>query len=72
MARRAPADAEEDEVAVMARCAECRDGEHDNLTNDVRLVLVRDPDTKRIVRRAWLCSDHISTNLEDGYEVIDQ
>ena len=52
------------------QCAECRDGEHDNITEDVQLVTVRDPETKKLVKRAYLCSDHRECHLDDGYEVI--
>ena len=54
------------------QCCECRDGEHENLAEKVALFLVRDPDTKKIVRRGYLCEEHVTTNLEDGYEVLSQ
>jgi len=56
----------------MKQCAECRDGEHDNLTDDVRLVVIRDPDTKKLVKRAYLCSDHLECYAMDGYEIIEK
>lgn len=52
------------------QCADCRAGEHDNYTDDVTLVIVRDPDN-RFVKRAYLCSDHVSMYLDDGYGVYD-
>jgi hypothetical protein len=51
------------------RCCECRNGEHDNITDDVRLYVVRDPDTNHIVLRGYLCSEHVQCKLEDGYTV---
>ena len=54
----------------MKQCCECRDGEHENLTDDVKLVTVRDPDTKKLVKRGYLCSDHIECYLLEGCEII--
>jgi len=53
----------------MKHCADCRDGEHDNIDDDVRLVYVRDPDTKKIIRRSYMCDNHRTMYLMDGYEV---
>jgi hypothetical protein len=53
----------------MRRCADCRDGEHDNITEDVRLFRVVDPETGKMLKRAYLCSEHVSMYLDDGYEV---
>ena len=56
----------------MARqCAECRDGEHENYDDKVRLVLVRDPVTKKFQKRAYLCDTHVEMYQDDGLEVID-
>lgn len=52
-----------------ARCSECRDGEHEDYAEIVGLVVVKDPDTKKIVLRAFLCRDHVAARLSDGYEV---
>ena len=51
------------------QCADCRDGEHENYTDDVRLVYVKDPDTSKMVKRSYMCSDHVSQYLDDGYIV---
>jgi hypothetical protein len=51
------------------QCCDCRDGEHDNYDEDVRLVVVRDPDTGRILKRAYLCGDHRAMYRADGYVV---
>ncbi len=50
-------------------CCDCRDGEHMNKTDDVRLVVVRDPDTGHLRRRGYLCSEHRQMYREDGYLV---
>lgn len=51
------------------RCADCRDGEHDNIDDDVLLVYVRDPDAGRMLKRAYLCAEHRYMYEADGYEV---
>lgn len=51
-------------------CAECRNGEIRYSGPDVKLVLVRDPDTKKLYRREYVCSDHLDVLLVDGWEVI--
>lgn len=51
------------------QCADCRNGEHDNYDDKVELVFVRDPDTKKIVKRANLCMEHRIMYRDDGYEV---
>lgn len=51
------------------RCADCRDGEHENYDENVRLVCVRDPDTKRVVKRAYMCDNHRQMYRNDGYSV---
>ena len=50
-------------------CADCRDGEHDNIDDNVMLVFVRDPDTKKMVRRCYMCGEHRLMYRMDGYEV---
>ena len=53
----------------MKRCADCRDGEHTNYDEDVRLVVVRDPETRKILKRAYLCDLHRSMYDDDGYTI---
>ena len=53
-------------------CADCRDGEHDNYQDDVVLVVVKDPDTGKLVKRSYMCSDHIDQYLTDGYMVYER
>ncbi len=50
-------------------CADCRDGEHDNITDDVKIVTVKDPDTGKLIKRSYMCSDHVEGYLMDGYLV---
>jgi len=52
------------------QCADCRDGEHDNISDKVYLVVVRNPKTNRLVKRCYMCVDHIDRYEWDGYEVI--
>lgn len=51
------------------QCAECRDGEHENYTDQVDFCIVRDPETGKVIRRAYLCTDHQAAFLDDGYEL---
>lgn len=50
------------------QCSDCRDGEHQDLT-DTRLCVVVDPDTHRVIFRGYLCDDHVAVRLDDGFEV---
>ena len=52
------------------RCAECKDGEHENYDEKIELVVVRDPETKIFVKRAWLCKEHREMYSSDGYEIL--
>lgn len=54
------------------RCADCRDGEHDNYSDDVVLVVVKDPDTGKLVKRSYMCGDHIDQYLTDGHQVYER
>lgn len=68
------------------QCADCRDGEHDNYDDDVRLVVVHEtsespqktygpvyvPAAKRIVRRAYMCGAHREMYAEDGYLITEK
>ena len=51
------------------RCSDCRDGEHENYDDNVKLVYLRDPDTKRIIKRSYMCESHRTMYEDDGYEV---
>ena len=53
----------------VGRCFECREGEHDDMDDDIRLVLVRDPETNHIYRRGYLCGEHRGQFRDDGYTV---
>ncbi len=50
-------------------CCSCRRGEIDYRESDVEMCVVRDPDTKKIVLRGYLCRDHQVMYCDDGYEV---
>jgi len=53
------------------QCADCRDGEHDNYDDELKLVIIRDPDMPgRMVKRAYLCEHHREMYAEDGYAVV--
>lgn len=56
----------------MKHCADCRAGEHDNYDDDVKLVVLRDPDTNRIVKRSYMCTNHRRMYDYDGYEIHEQ
>ena len=53
----------------MTVCRDCANGGHNNYDEDVKLVYVRDPDTKRMIRRCYMCSDHRLMYEQDGYDV---
>ncbi len=54
------------------RCCDCRDGEHENLTENVRLYTVRNKSTKKLVKRGYFCEDHVHCILSDGeHELIE-
>ena len=52
------------------KCAECRNGEVEYSAPDVKLVLVRDPDTKKLQKREYVCADHLDVLITDGWQVI--
>lgn len=54
----------------MRICKDCQNGEHDNYDENIKLVYVRDPDTKKIIRRCYMCETHQEMYCQDGYEVI--
>jgi hypothetical protein len=50
-------------------CADCRDGEHENYDDDVKLVMVKAPDERQFLKRAYMCGEHRDMYEGDGYEV---
>ncbi len=52
------------------RCADCRNGEHPNYDNDMLLCRITDPDTGKLVKRAYLCREHRMMYHADGYRII--
>lgn len=51
------------------QCCDCRDGEHENYDDEVKLVTVRDPDKRGFVKRGYICKEHRKDYAADGYEV---
>jgi len=51
------------------QCADCRDGEHDNYDDDVKLVMVKETDERQFLKRAYMCKAHRNMYEDDGYEV---
>lgn len=49
-------------------CCECRDGEHENYDDDVKLVTVRSEDGK-LRLRGYICASHWGMLAEDGYVI---
>jgi len=56
----------------MKKCSDCRDGEHDNYDDDVKLVVIKDPDTNKIYKRAYMCNHHQQQYDDDGYKIYIQ
>ena len=54
----------------MKQCADCRDGEHKNYDDDIKLTILRDPNTKKLTKRAYMCKVHREMYADDGYEII--
>jgi hypothetical protein len=48
-------------------CCECRAGDHDNYSDGTFLYLIRDPETKQIYRRGYICTHHIEMFNADGF-----
>lgn len=52
------------------RCADCRNGEHDNYDEDIDLVVITDPTSPSTPpRRAYICGLHHAMYIDDGYNV---
>lgn len=49
-------------------CADCRDAERET-DGAVSLCVVYDPETGRMVKRAYLCAEHRAMYDGDGYEI---
>ena len=51
------------------QCSDCRDGEQINDPGEIiELVIVRDPNGK-MLKRSYMCEDHQTMYLDDGYTV---
>ncbi len=54
------------------RCTECRNGEHEDYDDDIRVVVVIDPETgKGKGKKIRLCREHRTAMRDDGYSVED-
>lgn len=51
-------------------CCDCNDGEHENYDDDVQLVAVIDPDTRKEFKKGFMCNEHREMYLSDGYRLI--
>lgn len=51
------------------KCFECRGGEHEDYDDDVQMVYIRDPSTKKVITRGRMCSEHRCMYGDDGYIV---
>lgn len=52
------------------QCCDCRNGDHENYDNDIILVVIKDPETGKLVKRGRLCGEHRAMYRTDGYSVI--
>ena len=54
----------------MKQCHFCKEGEHENYDNDIKLIVLLDPEThKRVQPPTWACSEHRQSFEDDGYKV---
>jgi hypothetical protein len=51
----------------MKRCQECVDGEHANYDNDIEKVVVLDENHRRVKPPQYMCGEHRTMYLDDGY-----
>lgn len=58
-------------AATKRQCADCRDGEHENYDDLVKLTVVRDSDTNKLVKRSYMCGEHREMYAQDGYTVTE-
>lgn len=50
-------------------CSDCKDGDHPDYDDNIRLVWVRDMDTNKLVKRSYMCAEHRQMYSDDGYFV---
>ena len=58
-------------MAISHECCECKKGEHESYTDGVAMYTVRDPGSKRLRLRGYLCEEHVRAFLDDGFELVD-
>lgn len=51
------------------QCADCRDGEHKNYDDNVLLVIIRDGENLKFVKRSCTCEHHRQAYFDDGYTI---
>jgi len=54
------------EIEGAPRCCDCRNSEHENFDEDVRMTIVRDG--RHIIRRGFICHAHRETYEDDGFD----
>lgn len=54
------------------RCCECRNSEHEDFSDLIAKtpVVVKDPETNRIVQRGYICTCHADIRRDDGYRLF--
>lgn len=57
------------EESKTAKCYECRVSEHGDFDPIVGLCSIKDPDSGKIILRAYLCEAHVGMRMDDGYLV---
>lgn len=50
-------------------CMVCWEADSDNIDDDMRYVIVRNPNTGATVRRGYMCATHRQYYRMNGYEV---
>jgi len=54
---------------TIKQCFQCRNGEHENYDDDVRLFVISDPDKQERTKRGYLCGQHQMMAMEDGWNI---
>jgi hypothetical protein len=56
--------------AMKAKCFECRNGEHDDEDDNIKMCNIVDPKTGKTIKRGNLCGAHQTMYLDDGYRLV--
>lgn len=54
------------------RCFECWNGEHEDYDDNIKFVVVYDPDSNKMYQKGYICQSHIEKYLQDGYIVKER